>query len=279
MALRQARLFEGPAPGAHGRPPVPAEETEPLLAYLNGAPIVLAARGFDRDVIDPAGPANVPMTFHTDGEWVWPGAVGYYLRVHGVPPEPDLVAHIRARRFEVPPVAEQTMDDAVAVITGASAPQGPGAPATPPAPAPAAPPASVPPASVPSAPTAPSAPAAPVADRGGPIEPLLGEPPLTLYQDLRETSLPPGTEIDRVGGPEGNVTYAAGTDWSRRSLPAEWAARPRRVYRVMRPVRALTGVAIPWFDQPGGGTAHILPASVAALVADGSLSEITPPAG
>ncbi|MFD0540822.1 hypothetical protein ACFQY7_50440 [Actinomadura luteofluorescens] len=38
----------------------------------------------------------MPLTFHTDGTWVWSGAVAYYLTEHGVPPEPDLVAHIRA---------------------------------------------------------------------------------------------------------------------------------------------------------------------------------------
>jgi hypothetical protein len=46
----------------------------------------------------------------------------------------------------------------------------------------------------------------------------------------------------------------------------------------MRPVRALTGTAIPWFNQPGGGTVYILPAPVGALVADGSLIEVSPPA-
>ncbi|HEX2314103.1 MAG TPA: TNT domain-containing protein [Thermomonospora sp.] len=269
MAFRQARLFEGTEPGAHGRPPVPAEETEPLLAYLNGAPIVLAARGFDRDVIDPAGPSNVPMTFHTDGDWVWPGAVGYYLRVHGIPPEPDLVAHIRARRFQVPEVAEQAMDAAVSVITGAPLPPAPSPPSAPSAPAA--------PSGTAGTPGAPGAggdvPPGAGADRGGPIEPLAGEPPLSLYRDLRETTLPPGTEVDRLGGPEGNVVYAVGTDWGARSLPPDWANRPRHVYRVLRPVRALTGVAIPWFGQPGGGVAYVLPASVGALLGDGTLAE------
>ena len=61
----------------------------------------------------------VPMNFRTDGAWAWPGAVAYYLREHGVPPDPDLVAHIRARRFTAPSeVPEPAKDLALAAITG-----------------------------------------------------------------------------------------------------------------------------------------------------------------
>jgi hypothetical protein len=49
-----------------------------------------------------------------------PGAVGYYLRAHGVPPEPELATHIRASGFRVPEVADEIRSAAVAVITGSS---------------------------------------------------------------------------------------------------------------------------------------------------------------
>ena len=37
----------------------------------------------------------------------------------------------------------------------------------------------------------------------------------------------------------------------------------------------LTGTAIPWFDQPGGGTAYLLPESVDGLLAAGVLADLT----
>jgi hypothetical protein len=119
-----------------------------------------------------------------------------------------------------------------------------------------------------------TAPAAPARTYDGPIEPLPGEPPFTLFRNLREFELAAGTEIDRVGDSAGNLTYAAGTRYSQRSLPAEWADRPYHVYRLGRPVRVLIGTAIPWFDQPGGGTGYFLPVSVAELIADGVLMEV-----
>ncbi|WP_197320728.1 glycohydrolase toxin TNT-related protein [Saccharomonospora sp. NB11] len=109
-----------------------------------------------------------------------------------------------------------------------------------------------------------------------PIQPLPGEPPLTLFRGKEMRELPVGSELDRFGGPNGNLTYAAGTPFEERSLVPEWVNRPYHVYRVQRPIRALAGVAIPWFNQPGGGAAYLLPASVEDLLADGDLIELEP---
>ncbi|MFI6520174.1 hypothetical protein ACIBF1_31780 [Spirillospora sp. NPDC050679] len=121
QGLREARLFDGMTPDGKPviqRAPVSDAERTPLGNYLGQAPIVLSARGFDEDMLDPARPADVPMSFHTDGTWIWPGAAGYYLRVHGVAPDPELVAHIRDRGYQVPEVSEEAKEAAVKVITG-----------------------------------------------------------------------------------------------------------------------------------------------------------------
>lgn len=106
------------------------------------------------------------------------------------------------------------------------------------------------------------------------IQPLRGEPPLTLYRDRRHLVLQPGTELDRFGEPGGNVMYAMRTPYNQRSLPPQWASRPYFAYRVQRPVQVLRGTAVPWFEQPGGGTAYVLPAAASELVADGTLAEL-----
>ncbi|HTI26425.1 MAG TPA: TNT domain-containing protein [Kutzneria sp.] len=113
-----------------------------------------------------------------------------------------------------------------------------------------------------------------------PIQPLRGEPPLTLFRGKRVIELPQGVEVDRFGQPDGNLTYAGGTPFPLRSLVPEWVGRPYHVYRLQQPVQALAGVAVPWFGQPGGGTAYLLPKSIDELLADGTLIEVrqgTPP--
>ncbi|WP_410591223.1 glycohydrolase toxin TNT-related protein [Amycolatopsis sp. lyj-23] len=148
-----------------------------------------------------------------------------------------------------------------------------GAPPVPP-PGPAAPPA----------PLRREEPVRPAVNGGGggggqqqwPIGPLAGEPPLTLFRGKELRELPAGSELDRFGGPNGNLTYAAGTPFAERSLVPEWVNRPYHVYRVQRPLETLAGVAIPWFNQPGGGSAYLLPASIEELLAEGDLIELDP---
>ena len=141
-------------------------------------------------------------------------------------------------------------------------------------------PQAAPPVPPPPAPQRPE-PARPAVNGGGgnqqwPIGPMSGEPPLTLFRGKELRELPAGSELDRFGGPNGNLTYAAGTPFAERSLVPEWINRPYHVYRVQRPLETLAGVAIPWFNQPGGGSAYLLPASIEELVADGALLELDP---
>ncbi|MFL6111808.1 MAG: TNT domain-containing protein, partial [Catenulispora sp.] len=109
---------------------------------------------------------------------------------------------------------------------------------------------------------------------GPPITPLAQDPPTTLYTDHRLTVLTPGIEVDRFGDQLGNTVYAARTRYPHRSLPPDYIEREYRVYRVRDPLRALVGTAIPWFGQPGGGTAYLLPRPIRDLLREGALVEI-----
>lgn len=119
--LRMPRVYDGLDESGRpvvDRPALAPGERERVLDYLTTAPVVLAARSHGTDAFDPGRPPSVPLTFRTDGAWVWPGAVAYYLREHDVPPDPDLVSHLRARNFVVPDLPESALDRAVATITG-----------------------------------------------------------------------------------------------------------------------------------------------------------------
>lgn len=120
--VRTPRIYDGLDDAGRPivrRPPLVPAEAEQVLAYLDAAPVILASRSNGPDAFAPGREDAVPMNFRTDGAWAWPGAVAYYLREHGVPPDPDLVAHIRARRFTAPSeVPEPAKDLALAAITG-----------------------------------------------------------------------------------------------------------------------------------------------------------------
>ncbi len=442
--FRIARIFDGTGPSGRpmvNRPPIEDDERDSLVAYLSAAHLVLPERGFDTDHLAGDGRAAVPVAFHSDGTWIWPAAVPYYLRTYGLPPEPGLVEQARSADYVAPEVDETTSAAAAANITGPPAPAPAPAAADTSAPPPEAADTSEPaPASAPVARARPSpaprektepaesalrdrfaalglpaaryrigepaphtwcmqqvgegwqvgwfeytftnptffahehdaaafllgkvaldddrapapveatpgarepehehpvpaaavrpaaaeqaaapagpepgnepdpvdmrkpadgepparheqpaepdvgAPAASATGRAGSgAEPETpprevwrrwarpGEPPPELFQGKRRTAIPARTELDRFGTPDGNLTYVAGTPYEQRSLPPEWAEREYHRYRLVRGADALTGIPVPWFSQPGGGTAYLFAEPITALLDTGVLEEV-----
>lgn len=119
--LRLARVYDGRDQNGHplvtDRSPLDPELRDRLLAYLESAPVILAARSFDPDEFAP-GEVDVPLNYRTDGTWIWAGAVPHYLRKHDLCPDPELVLHILDRDFRLGEVDKATKNLAVSVITG-----------------------------------------------------------------------------------------------------------------------------------------------------------------
>ncbi|SDH61242.1 hypothetical protein SAMN05192558_12227, partial [Actinokineospora alba] len=157
--FRVARIFDGPGAGGRpviNRPPIDEGEREDILRYLDGAPLALPARGFDTDHLDDEARQSVPVAFHTDGAWIWPAAVNYYLRTHSVPPDPDLLEHLRRVEFTLPEVDDSTRAAAASFLgRGPRRPPNGVRPAPAPVPAPAPAPAGPPPIMGPDGPVPP----------------------------------------------------------------------------------------------------------------------------
>jgi hypothetical protein len=108
---RRARVVDG-MDQATGRPVVNRpglrdDEIRRVLAYLHAGTVFLFARSFDKDLFFPDNPRAVPLTFATDGTWIWSGAVAYYLEKYRMPPEPELLEHIRSRNYVMPEVSDE----------------------------------------------------------------------------------------------------------------------------------------------------------------------------
>ncbi|HET9172106.1 MAG TPA: hypothetical protein VFN97_21935 [Actinospica sp.] len=197
--MRVAEVFDGRGPGGGvvvNRPQVNPAELAALTAYLTKAPVALATTKTGEDEMSPGAGLVVPRAYHTDGEWIWPAAVGYYLHRYHLAPQTGLVEHIRARGFRIPAVPEDRRQAAAAQMLeelaaakrnaasgvgalGASAVGAP-APLLPPAPVPGPAPMPVPVPAPEVAPAPPGlwtpepvgAPAAPSAASAAPVAPV-----------------------------------------------------------------------------------------------------------
>jgi hypothetical protein len=117
-----ARVYDGAGPAtgpyfdpAHPLVPDDAERAR-LLAYLTGGVPLLATGALMADAFDPRHGDVVPMTFRTDGRWIWTEATAYYLDRHRLAPDPELTAWIRANRFRHPHVDGAALHRATAAL-------------------------------------------------------------------------------------------------------------------------------------------------------------------
>jgi hypothetical protein len=123
--VRVARLFDEvhPVAGPYfslARERIEDEaERQRVAAYLAAGTGVLFTTATDRDWVDAARGRQVGMGYRTDGEWVWSEGLGYYVTVHGIAPDPEFYAHIRARAYRCSAVDDATGRRALAALNAA----------------------------------------------------------------------------------------------------------------------------------------------------------------
>lgn len=103
-----------------------------------------------------------------------------------------------------------------------------------------------------------------------PLVVLSDDPPVESFASVT-TAMVEDIEVDRNGGPEGNLVFVADTPFEQRGLPAEFADRPYRRYRIGGGAWQVVAVT-----SAAGGRGYVLPKAVAEYVRSGHLADITP---
>lgn len=66
-----------------------------------------------------------------------------------------------------------------------------------------------------------------------------------------------------------------GTSFAARALPQDLEFAPYKQYEIIKDIPNVSvGTAVPWFDQPGGGTQYMFDIPIEVLVLKGYLREI-----
>ncbi|PKW18023.1 hypothetical protein [Saccharopolyspora spinosa] len=96
--IHLARTFDGadPARGPYFKPDhprLPHADVARALSFLRAGETVLSSTARMDDVMQPGQAAPVPVSFRSDGTWIWSDSVIYYLERYQLSPEPDLVDH------------------------------------------------------------------------------------------------------------------------------------------------------------------------------------------
>jgi hypothetical protein len=94
-----------------------AERKRRVLEFLGGGGIVLRSPALRQDRLDPSRRDAVPLGYLSDGEWIWPLELAYYLERHGILPEPEFEEHMRARGFRAGQPPRETLAAAARLLT------------------------------------------------------------------------------------------------------------------------------------------------------------------
>ena len=103
--MKNARLFDGVddsgQPFFRADHPLieDASQRHQIVGFLRGGTIIFGTNGRDLDRLEPSKGRVVPLTYHTDGEWIWSGGLSYYVDAYGIAPQADFLDHMRQRSY------------------------------------------------------------------------------------------------------------------------------------------------------------------------------------
>lgn len=93
-----------------------------IARYLRGGRLAVRATSALADPLSASDEPVVPLGYRTDGTWVWPEGLAYYMDKRGVAPELSLLTHIESRAYRLPTdlAAERIRAAAATVRNGPS---------------------------------------------------------------------------------------------------------------------------------------------------------------
>jgi hypothetical protein len=108
---------EGPSLRAAIRNSEAPEETR-LADYLDGAPVIATTGRLVDDVLDPAHTGVAVLETRTDGAWIWPGDLGYYVRNYHADINAEFLEHARSNNYTPPALDDRQMSEIIRQVRG-----------------------------------------------------------------------------------------------------------------------------------------------------------------
>ncbi|MGI5457125.1 hypothetical protein ACQEWB_28975 [Streptomyces sp. CA-249302] len=84
-----------------------------ILLYLEAGEPLVATGSWVDDLLDPDITRVCQYSIRTDGVWVWPSTLPYYLAKHHIRLPDDFLRHMSALGWAAPMLDEDTMDTVV----------------------------------------------------------------------------------------------------------------------------------------------------------------------
>jgi hypothetical protein len=81
-----------------------------IVAYLEGGVCLAAAGAWQRDVLDPSSGRGTCPDMMTDGVWLWPRELAYYVGTYRVELPEEFVAHMRQAGWAISALGDDEVE-------------------------------------------------------------------------------------------------------------------------------------------------------------------------
>lgn len=103
----------GPSLPKSVRPAATSDEDR-VVRYLQLSPTFAASGPMVDDVLDPSNKSVARLETATDGQWMWPRDLAYYVAKYHVELPEEFVRHMRARDWQVPELSNDYLAELAA---------------------------------------------------------------------------------------------------------------------------------------------------------------------
>lgn len=116
MALSKVGFFRELRHGSSDGPSIRASESDSaqpdevrIVEYLNGGATLAATGSVVDDALDTSKKAVAPLEIATDGRWVWPRDLAYYVREYHLALPQAFIEDMRARFWNPPRLSQDDL--------------------------------------------------------------------------------------------------------------------------------------------------------------------------
>lgn len=88
---------------------VPTSDEDKIVSYLRLSPTFAASGPMVDDVLDPSKKSIAPLETATDGEWMWPRDLAYYVERYHVELPEDFVNFMRENDWRAPELSKEDL--------------------------------------------------------------------------------------------------------------------------------------------------------------------------
>ena len=89
----------------------PIDDYIKVLEYLKKGRVIAIASGLENDKKDPSKGNVVNIGIVTDGVWVWPLALNYYIEQYHLGIEEEFLKEIRSKNYQCPSITDGQLEN------------------------------------------------------------------------------------------------------------------------------------------------------------------------